>query len=59
MLLSYHLRSQWNKVEVLSQALELLDALRVRDALPNDEVSLLIWHNIQCPPLQCMWNCGY
>ncbi|XP_019856639.1 PREDICTED: C-myc promoter-binding protein-like isoform X2 [Amphimedon queenslandica] len=38
MLLSYHLRSQWNKVEVLSQALELLDALRVRDALPNDEV---------------------
>lgn len=43
MLLSYHLRSQWNKVEVLSQALELLDALRVKDALPNDEVSYCDW----------------
>ena len=38
MLLSHHLRSQWNKFEVLSQGLELLEALRVRQALPNDEV---------------------
>lgn len=42
MILSYHLRSQWNKVEVLSQAMEILDALRVRQALPNDEVSQLL-----------------
>lgn len=38
MLLSHHLRSQWNKFEVLSQGLELLEALRIRQALPNDEV---------------------
>lgn len=46
MLLSYHLRSQWNKVEVLSQAMEILDALRIRQALPNDEVSLKEFHYI-------------
>jgi pentatricopeptide repeat protein len=38
MLLSNHLRSQWNKFEVLSQGMEILDALRARDALPSDEV---------------------
>ena len=42
MLLSYHLRSQWNKVEVLSQAMDLLDALRTRQALPNDEVCVCV-----------------
>lgn len=43
MLLSYHLRSQWNKVEVLSQAMDILDALRKRQALPSDEVLYLIY----------------
>ncbi len=38
MLLSHHIRSQWNKLEVLSQGLELLEALRIKQALPNDEV---------------------
>ena len=39
MLLPAHLHSQWNKVEVLSQAMQLLASLRQRDTHPSDEVT--------------------
>ena len=41
MILPAHLRSQWNKGEVLSQALDLLDTLSSSHALPNDEVAVI------------------
>ena len=47
MILPAHLRSQWNKGEVLSQALDLLDTLSSSHALPNDEVSVISFHTTE------------
>ena len=37
-LLPAHLETHWNKVGVLSQALELLENMRKANILPSDEV---------------------
>lgn len=37
-LLPSHLSTHWNKMGVLSQAMELLEDMRLNKALPNDEV---------------------
>ena len=46
-LLPAHLGTQWNKMGVISQALELLENMRKSNILPRDEVSY-------SPPLE---NC--
>ena len=38
-LLPAHLGTQWNKMGVISQALELLENMRKANILPRDEVS--------------------
>ena len=57
MVLPAHLHSQWNKVEVLSQAMELLAALRSREAHPSDEVSVLCCVLLQSCSLVCVQVC--